>query len=218
MTRLLVSIDVGGTIGQIDGPSLSTVLAKASPLAPAEARRIIRQKLHTEPSIGSAVIADVCDALGIPASAFPRAVEISPLRLVPAALTALQAMSQRATLVTLSNVNCLEADSDQLRHLLYPWALAHFPSCGIGYAKPDPAAFRYVAQACHTSTRHMVHVGDDWICDVVGARSAGVTAIWVSKGRSVPEPERLSDHGVLIADDIAAASRQVTELALRRRS
>ncbi|HUZ51397.1 MAG TPA: HAD family hydrolase [Streptosporangiaceae bacterium] len=218
MTGLLVSVDVGGTIGQVDGRSLTAVLAMASTLPPAEARRIIRQKLHTQPSIGSVVVADVCDSLGIPVSAFPRAVEPSPLRLVPGALTALRSMSQHATLVTLSNVTCLEADTDRLRDLLHPWVLAHFPSCRIGYAKPDPAAFRYVAQACHTSTRHMVHVGDDWICDVIGARSAGVTAIWVSKGRSVPEPARLSDHGVLIADDIAAASQQLTDLALRRRS
>jgi FMN hydrolase / 5-amino-6-(5-phospho-D-ribitylamino)uracil phosphatase len=130
----------------------------------------------------------------------------------------LQSMSQHATLFTLSNVTCLDAGTDQLRELLKPWVLDHFPSCRIGYAKPDPAAWRYVAHACHSSAEHMVHIGDDWICDIVGARSAGVTAIWVSNGRPVPEPERLNDPGILVATDIAAASWQLTDLAPRRRS
>lgn len=217
MTRLLVSVDVGGTIGHAGGHGPVAILAKASPLAPAEALRIIRQKLHTQPSISPAVIADLCDALRIAVSAFPRAVGPSPLRLKPGALTALRSMSQHATLVTLSNVTCMEADTERLSGLLYPWVRVHFPSCRIGYAKPDPAAFRYVAWACRVSRTHTVHVGDDWMCDIVGARSAGVTAIWISGGRSVPEPERLSDPGVLVAGDLTSASRHVTDLALRRR-
>jgi FMN phosphatase YigB (HAD superfamily) len=102
--------------------------------------------------------------------------------------------------------------------LFKPWVLDHYPSCRIGYAKPDPAVWHHVAHACRFSTEHMVHMGDDWICDVVGARSAGVTAIWVSNGRHAPEPERLNDPGILVATDLAAASRQLTDLALRRRS
>jgi FMN phosphatase YigB (HAD superfamily) len=218
MTRLLVSIDVGGTLGNVDGPSLVTILAEVSPLDPAEARSIIRQRLHTQPSISSAVVAEVCDALRVPVSAFPRDVEPSLLRPVPGALTALRLMSRYAPLVTLSNVTCLEGRTDELRDLLHPWVLGHFQSYRMGYAKPDPSAFRYVARACHTSTTHMVHIGDDWTCDVVGARSAEVTAIWISNGRPVPEPERLSDHSVLVAADILEASRQCADLVLRRQS
>ncbi len=218
MTRLLVSVDVGGTLGRVDGPSLTTILAEVSPLDPVEARSIMRQRLHTQPSISSEVVADVCDALRIPVSAFPRDVEPPLLRPVPGALTALRSMSQHATLVTLSNVTCLEGGTNQVRDLLHPWVQSHFQSYRMGYAKPDPAAFRYVAHACHASTTHMVHIGDDWTCDIVGARLAEVTAIWISNGRPVPEPERLSDHGVLVAADIVAASRLLAHLALRRRS
>lgn len=218
MTELLVSIDIGGTLGHVDGPSLATTLTRVSSLDPSETRLVIRQRLHTQPSINPQVIADICDALRIPTSAFPQLFEPPRLRLLPDALAALQVMSGHATLVTLSNVTCLEADTDQLRELLRPWVSSHFPSYRIGYAKPDPAAFRHVADACHASTANMVHIGDDWDCDVVGARAAGVTAIWVSNGRPVPEPERLTDHGVLVASDIGAASRSLTKFALRRRS
>jgi FMN phosphatase YigB (HAD superfamily) len=216
VTRLLVSLDVGGTLGHVDRPSLATILTAASPLDPEDARRITRQKLHTVDSISPTVIADVCDALRIPVSAFPRSVEALPLTLVPEAAVALRLMSQHAILVTLSNVTCLEAGTDQLRDLLSPWVVDHFPSCRIGHAKPDPAAFDHVADVCHTSAAHMVHIGDDWACDVVGARSAGITAIWISKGRPVPEPERLVGGGVLVAADLVVASRHVNDLALRR--
>jgi FMN phosphatase YigB (HAD superfamily) len=218
MTPLLVSLDVGGTLGHVDEPSLAAVLANASPLDPAEARRLLRHSLHTQPTINSAIATRVCQELGVTPDMFPRDTTPQPLRLIPGVLAALRTMSRHATLVTLSNVTCLEADTEQLKQLLHPWVREHFQSCRIGYAKPNPAAFCHVADTCRTSTENMVHVGDDWACDVVGARFAGVTAIWISSGRRVPEPERLTDHGVLVADDLAAASRQITELALRRRT
>ena len=218
MTQLLVTIDVGGTIAHAPEPSLATVLAMASPLDPADARRIVREKLYTQTAIDRRIVAELCDALWIPASMFPETFKASPLRLVPGAITALRSMSRHATLVTLSNVTCLEANPEQMRELLHPWVKDYFPSCRIGHAKPDPAAFRYVATACHTSPADMVHIGDDWVCDIVGARSAGTTAIWISKRRPVPEPERLADCGVLVATDLAGAIRHLIKLASRRGS
>ncbi len=218
MTRLLVSIDVGGTLGHVPGPSLAATLVTASPLDRAEARDIIRKRLYPRSSIDAAVIADVCDALRLPTSAFPVIAGSTALRLVPGARAALSSMSRHARLVTLSNVTSVEADTGHLLSLLHPWVLDHFPSCRIGYAKPDPAAFQRVADECGTNPTHMVHIGDDWTCDVVGARSAGVTAIWVSHGRPAPQPELLTDVGLLVAADLAAASKHVADLANWRRS
>ena len=217
MTTPLVSLDVGGTLGRVDGPTIADVLAAASPLDPVEARRIMRHRLHTRTSITESVVADVCTALRIPEDVFPRLARVSPLRLLPGAVNALRAMSQHAMLVTLSNVTCLEADTDQLHELLSPWVAGHFPSCCIGYAKPDADAFRSVARACGTSTTHMVHIGDDWECDIMGARSAGATAIWISKGRPVPGPAPSNDPDVLVAGDLSAAARHIKDLTARRR-
>jgi FMN phosphatase YigB (HAD superfamily) len=172
--------------------------------------------LHICPSIDSKVAADICEKLQVPLAVFPRGFIPPTLRLVPGALEALEAMNHYATIVTLSNVSCLDADTDQLRALFHPWIRDHFQSCRIGYAKPDPLAFRHVADACGVTTANMIHIGDDWICDVGGPRQAGVTAIWLSNGRRVPEPERLNDHTVLVADDIVIASQLVSELARRR--
>lgn len=218
MTELVVSVDVGGTLGHVSGPSLAAILAAASPLEPQDARRIMRHCLHTKPSINESVIDEVCTALRIPVTAFPSAVELSPLALVPGALAALRAMSEHATLVTLSNVTCLEAGTEQLRELLMPWVSDHFPSCRIGYAKPDPTAFESVAHACGTKPSAMVHIGDDWECDIVGAVSVGATAIWISDRRPVPDEQLIVESGVLVAADLAAASQHVSDLAARRRS
>ncbi len=218
MTDVLVSIDVGGTLGHVNGPSLASVLAEASPLDSREARRIMRHRLHTRPAITISVVTEICGALRIPEAVFPHTVEASPLILVPGAWEALRAMSEHATLVTLSNVTCLEAGTDQLRALLAPWVSDHFPSYRIGFAKPDPAAFETVAHACGTKTADMVHVGDDWECDIVGAISVNATAIWISNGRPVPDDELIVDSGVLVAADLAAASRHISDLAARRQS
>lgn len=218
MNQLLLSIDVGGTLCRFEGPTLATILTSASPLGPADARCIIRQQLYTRASIDAALIAEVCRALQLPVSAFPTPFEPSPPQLLPEAGAALRSMSRHAAIVTLSNVSCLEVDTDRLRALLCQWVVDYFPSCWTGYAKPDPAAFHFVATACRSSPTNMVHIGDDWDCDVIGARTADVTVIWVSNGRPVPEPERLNDGGVLVAADLTAASRHLTELATRRRS
>ena len=218
MTELVVSNDVGGTLGHVNGPSLAAVLAAASPLEPQDARRIMRHCLHTKQTINESVIEEVCAALRIPVTAFPSVVESSPLTLVPGALAALRAMSEHATLVTLSNVTCLEAGTDQLRELLTPWVSDHFPSCRIGYAKPDAAAFESAAHACGAKPSAMVHIGDDWECDIVGAVSVGATAIWISDRRPVPDEQLIVESGVLVAADLAAASQHVSDLAARRRS
>lgn len=218
MSCVLVSLDVGGTLGRAVGRSLATILVEASPLPPEPARAVVRRMLHTTSSITPTIVAQVCDALRIPASAFPSAVTPAPLQLLPEALPALQAMSQHAKLVTLSNVTCLEADTDHLREMLHPWVQEHFPSYRIGYAKPDPSAFRHVAKACGVPVTQLVHIGDDWTCDVIGALSVGATVIWISHGLPLPVAESQEWCNVLVAPDLGAASAHVRELTLRRRS
>jgi FMN phosphatase YigB (HAD superfamily) len=207
---LLISVDVGGTLGAADGPGLTMRLVGASPLEPERAREIMRGRLHTEASITDTVVADVCDALHIPASTGLFNAPPAPLTLFPGTLEALRTLSAIATVVTLSNVTCVDADTDSLRNRLAPWVSEHFPSCRIGYAKPDPLAFHTVAKHCNVVPARMLHVGDDWACDVVGAVGAGARAIWVSRGRPVPDEAMLVEHDVLVADDLAAAARLLT--------
>jgi FMN phosphatase YigB (HAD superfamily) len=114
-----------------------------------------------------------------------------------------------APVVTLSNVTCTEADTERLLDLLSPWVNAHFPSCRTGYAKPDHRAFRTAADACGVEPSRIIHVGDDWECDIHGATDAGATAVWISHGRTIPDPGLLVERRVRVAHDLADAVTHV---------
>jgi putative hydrolase of the HAD superfamily len=52
-----------------------------------------------------------------------------------------------------------------------------------GLGKPDPRIFVQAAARLNTSPDRCVHVGDDWMRDVEGARRAGFAAIWLDRRR-----------------------------------
>jgi HAD superfamily hydrolase (TIGR01549 family) len=57
-----------------------------------------------------------------------------------------------------------------------------------GMMKPDPRIF---AKACHTAgvtPETVLHVGDLWGCDIMGARSAGMPAVWLGNDLISPAP------------------------------
>jgi len=212
MISKLICVDVGGTLGHAETPSLAAILAAASPLGARRAREIMRERLHTVPAITDSVKRDVCSALMIPVSTFPEHVAAPALRLVPEAVGVLRQLSALGTVVTLSNVTCLEADTESLSRHLQPWVSDHFPSCRIGYSKPDPRAFLVAAARFDVPASRMIHIGDDWDCDVVGATGVGAIAIWISHGRSVPDNHMAASQDVLVADNLADVVDHVRSL------
>lgn len=221
MTNLrpaLVSVDVGGTLGISPRPGITAALVAASPLPRPDAIRIIRQRLHTVPAITDALIAELCEALDMPVTAFPYGHEAAPLELFPLAPAALKKISALLPVVTLSNVACVDAASEQLRELLSPWVSDFFPSHRIGYAKPDPRAFTTLAARCGVNPGRIVHIGDHWECDVLGALHAGAHAIWISGDRTPPSAGPIVTSNVQVATDIGAAADLVRELCTRRTS
>ncbi|MEW5989828.1 MAG: HAD family hydrolase [Chloroflexota bacterium] len=54
-----------------------------------------------------------------------------------------------------------------------------FVSQRIGTIKPHPAIFAFAAEALATPPPAILHVGDDWAADVVGAREAGWRVAWL---------------------------------------
>lgn len=53
----------------------------------------------------------------------------------------------------------------------------------VGVGKPDPRIFVHAAETMNIAPDRCVHVGDDWVRDVEGARGAGFRAIWVDRHR-----------------------------------
>lgn len=71
-----------------------------------------------------------------------------------------------------------------------------------GIEKPDPRIFARMAERLNCSPTDMVHVGDSYEADVLGALGAQITPIWLVRG-AAPEP---TPPNVLCC-------RNVTELA-----
>lgn len=58
-------------------------------------------------------------------------------------------------------------------------------------AKPDPALFEIACGRAGVAPEHVVHIGDSWDADVVGAQRAGIRAVWLDRngvGRPGPLP------------------------------
>jgi len=54
--------------------------------------------------------------------------------------------------------------------------------------KPDPRFFLSAAAKAGVPTSTIIHVGDLWGCDVMGARAAGVGAVWLANQLISPDP------------------------------
>ena len=56
-------------------------------------------------------------------------------------------------------------------------------------SKPDPAIFDLALHLLHCTADESVMVGDSWEMDVMGARAAGLRAVWFNRtGRACPDP------------------------------
>ena len=66
----------------------------------------------------------------------------------------------------------------------------------IGIDKPDPRIFEHAAKALGVPLAEIVHVGDAWEADVIGARNAGAQAIWFA-----PTDDRALPPGVVACRD-----------------
>ena len=78
----------------------------------------------------------------------------------------------------------------------------------VGAAKPAPEPFLALCVALGVEPAEAVHVGDRWLADVVGARAAGLTGVWLSRpgldptGR-VPDAAHPADPSVPVISTLA---------------
>lgn len=112
---------------------------------------------------------------------------------------ALAALAARLPLVSLSNGN---ADLERIglrRHFAHCISAREF-----GAAKPHPSIFRDACARLGLAPEHVLHVGDDPLLDVAGARAAGLRSGWLNRHaaawtEAAPEPDlELRDLGELV--------------------
>jgi len=92
------------------------------------------------------------------------------------ALPALQFLSARFPLVSLSNGN-----ADLQRVGLAPYFRAAISAREFGVGKPDSRIFHAAAGAVDLTPADVLHVGDDATLDALGALNAGMQAAWVNR-------------------------------------
>jgi putative hydrolase of the HAD superfamily len=123
------------------------------------------------------VVAALVDAYSLPALIVPPAVDDGALK----ALSALR--EEGYTLAVVSNT--MRTPGATLRKLLEKFGLLHLFaytvfSDEIGVRKPDPAIFLGALKAVGGNPATAIHVGDDGMLDVGGARAAGMRVIQVT--------------------------------------
>lgn len=96
--------------------------------------------------------------------------------LYPDVLDALQSLSTRVPLVTVSNGN---ADPERLG--LDRYFIASVNARDVGALKPDPEIFRAACAALGTAPENVMHIGDHPIEDVRGAQDFGMKSAWINR-------------------------------------
>ncbi|WNL45800.1 HAD family hydrolase [Dyella sp. BiH032] len=79
----------------------------------------------------------------------------------------------------------------------------HVCARDTGVAKPDPRIFVAAAERLGVVPEEILHVGDDPVLDVVGARDAGLKTAWINRTR-VAWPEELGPAPDLDLADMTA--------------
>jgi 2-haloalkanoic acid dehalogenase type II len=125
------------------------------------------------------------------------------VEMFPEVRPALLALRERFTVIAVTNGNASleKIGIDDLFD-------AHINSAMAGAAKPHRRIFDAAVEAGGASAAATLHVGDHPLCDVHGAREAGLRTVWVNR------------HGTRWPDDYAEADlevRHVGELAERMR-
>jgi HAD superfamily hydrolase (TIGR01509 family) len=105
---------------------------------------------------------------------------------------ALERLAARFPLLALSNGNAELAATG-----LSAYFVGAVSARGCGVAKPAARIFEVACAELQRPAAQVMHVGDDWRLDVVGARQAGLHTAWIRR------PEAALHHGPACAADDA---------------
>ncbi|WEN16926.1 HAD family hydrolase [Rhodanobacter sp. AS-Z3] len=98
------------------------------------------------------------------------------VELYPDSLPALQRITARWPLASLTNGN-----ADLGRIGLDAHFVHHICARDSGIAKPDPRIFLSAAERLGVLPQQILHVGDDPLMDMAGARDAGLRTAWINR-------------------------------------
>ncbi len=129
-------------------------------------------------------------------------------QLVPGAIDLLARLRGHARLGVVTN-NVVSEQTRKANALgLAPYLDALVISEAVGVNKPDPRIFRYALDQLGVAASDTVMVGDSWATDIVGARHAGLRAVWFNRHR-VPLPDGPSVPQIFSLEPAADVARTI---------
>jgi len=157
------------------------VLAGRLTVDEARIRRFQRLSLDA----GAAVTREGAEAI----AADYRRAYVSNWRPVPGALELLDAIHPRAPIGLISN-NVVGEQLEKITQCGFaPYLDTIVISEEAGVSKPAPRIFAIALARLGTTADETVMVGDSWAADILGARSAGLRAVWFNRaGTPPPDP------------------------------
>lgn len=114
------------------------------------------------------------------------------------ALPALERITARWPVASLTNGN---ADLERIG--LHRHFHCHVCARDTGVGKPDARIFQVAAERIGVAPANILHVGDDPLLDVCGARDARLRTAWINRARA-PWPQELGAAPDLDLPDLAA--------------
>lgn len=133
------------------------------------------------------------EAVAGAASAY-RSGYLAERRAMDGAAELLAALAPRVRIGIVSN-NLLDEQQDKLEFCgLTRYVDALIVSGDVGISKPEPGIFRIALERLGVSASEAVMLGDSWPADVVGARRAGIRAIWFNRLRQPKAAEPWADE------------------------
>ncbi len=102
--------------------------------------------------------------------------------------TTLQALRDMGYKVALLTNGHTDMQMQKLRHTRVPEYMDEIIiSDSLGLQKPHPATFFAICRKMGIKTSEAIYVGDNIICDICGARGAGLKTIWKPYAREWPD-------------------------------
>ena len=119
-------------------------------------------------------------------------------RPVPGALELLDTLRSHVRIGLITN-GVVPEQTDKIRICDFgPRLDAVVISGEAGLSKPDPAIFQLALARIDSSAEEAVMVGNSWEDDIVGARDAGLSAVWMNRyGETCPDPDLAPEIGSL---------------------
>jgi len=209
---MLISVDVGGTLGTFESPSVPDLLARLSPLSRSAIAEYDRQFLHPAPELTDELVSQMCRMLTIRRSSWSDLGAPGQFTAFDYASEALARLAALAPVVTLSNVSIVAAPLQMVdvREQLGRHLGAIYTSCQLAMRKPDCLCWQRIASEHAVPVDDIVHIGDRLTEDVRGALFAGCRGVVFTNTRKESVPADLLCHpNVAVVQDLSASIRVV---------